>query len=103
MIRGVIVHLTGEQPFIADIETMPAAGDTALICTNIRLGSGKRPNYIDRGDSWFIFPLAEIHFIEVPAAALEGVDAPRLGAGEEPQPEPELELDEDFLRRIREA
>ena len=40
MIRNVILHLHGEQPMKADIESLPSAEDAGLLCTNLRTLEG---------------------------------------------------------------
>ncbi len=103
MIRGAVVHLLNDQPLLADLLEAPVASDTGLLCTNLRTKGGQRPTYVDRMDSTFFFPYAQIRFIEMPT---EGAAASEGGATAEGAVEPEpadLELDEDFLRRIREA
>ena len=104
MIRRVVVHMQGEQPLLADIQALPTASDAALVCTNLRTASGQRPTFIDHTDSWFVIPLGLIRFVEIPAQALAGSELPALESALEPAPElEELDVDEDFLRRIREA
>ena len=132
MIRNVVVHIANEQPLIADLFDLPVASDAGLLCTNLRAMDGKRPVFVDRIESTFFFPYRVIRFLEIPPGAIErhlaegerpdfvvrgaddayvgdpGSHLPSVvvaGAGEEPDDEPELELeiDEDFLRRIREA
>ena len=110
MIRGAIVHMNGEQPFLVDLREMPTSSDAALVFTNARMPNGKRPTFIDHADSWIVLPIGQLRFLEVPAHSLgeeSGAERPpvaaaagpgRAGAGDE-----DLELDEDFLRRIREA
>ena len=97
--------MAGEQPFIADIQALPTPSDACLVCTNVRLPGGKKPSYIDHSDSWFLFPLLHIRFIEIPADPAQRQDAPLLpaGVGADGDGLGELELDEDFLRRVREA
>jgi hypothetical protein len=97
MFRAVI-HPLSDQPLVVDIEVMPTATDNALVCFNVRTIDGKRPKFIDRKNSTFIFPLASIRFVEVYSgeAGVEG----EPGAEAEPE---ELEIDEEFLRRVREA
>ena len=104
MIRGAVVHMTGEQPLLVDLETMPSASDVALVCTNMRDTSGKRPSFIDAIDSTFVIPYVHIRFVEIPIEAL-GDQALGLSAAYEHEgdEEPELELDEELLRRVREA
>lgn len=104
MIRGAVVHMIGEQPLLVDLESMPSPADVVLVCTNMRNTSGKRPSFIDAIDSTFVIPYAQIRFLEIPVEAL-GDQALGLSAAYEPEgdEEPELELDEDLLRRVREA
>jgi hypothetical protein len=104
MIRNVVIHLLSEQPVIADLLEAPTPGDVSLLCTNLRTLDGKRPVFIDRIDSTFVFPYLHIRFIEIrpdPSVA----SAARAGEAEAPAAadEADLEIDEDFLRRIREA
>lgn len=115
MIRNVVIHMVGDQPLVADLFELPTAGDQALLCTNLRTLTGKRPVFADHVESVFLFPYAHIRFVEIPpgsqgaaegatgdAATAAGAAAP--DAEPEPaEPEPDLELDEDFLRRIREV
>jgi hypothetical protein len=105
MIRNAVVHLTGQQPVVADLEQMPLPTDIGIVCTNVRYADGKKPNFINHTESTFLFPMAHIFFIEIPAADIRR-DLPALQAGDFGSEEEELldlEPDEDFLRRIREA
>jgi hypothetical protein len=104
MIRGAVLHMLGEQPLLVDLESTPLASDVALVCTNLRDTSGKRPTFIDAIDSTFVIPYAQIRFLEISVES-QGDQALGLSAAYEPEveEEPELELDEDLLRRVREA
>jgi hypothetical protein len=95
MIRAV-VHLLGDQPVVADVLEDPKPGDVSLICTNVRTLDGRRPVFIDRSESRFVFPYATIRFVEIPSGA------PPAREAEVSEPE-DLEIDEDFLRRVRDA
>ena len=111
MIRNVVIHITNEQPLLADLYEMPTAADVSLVCTNIRMLDGKKPIFIDHSTSVFVFPYLNVRFIEILASAATGMS----GAGddvdgttgdqpaEDAEPEADLELDEDFLRRIRDV
>jgi hypothetical protein len=94
MIRAVI-HPLSDQPLIVDIEELPSASDISLICKHVRTLDGKKPKFIDRANSTFVFPFASIRFLEVYSG--EAIEAEA-----EAEPE-ELEIDEEFLRRVREA
>ncbi len=105
MIRNVVVHMQGDQPFIADLEALPTPSDAALVCTNIRLAGGKKPTFIDHSESTFLFPLLHVRFVEIPptAEAIEEAAQLTARAGADTDSSQELELDEDFLRRVRDA
>lgn len=98
-----ILHLTGDQPLSVDLLEMPTPQDLAVVCTNVRTMDGKRPVFIDYISSTFVFPMAMVRFVEVPQAAAEEERVAGLVAlAEQAEPE-DLEIDEDFLRRVREA
>ena len=110
MIRDVVIHVSNEQPLLADLYSIPVATDVTLVCTNLRTMNGKRPVFADHLDSVFIFPLIHIRFVEIPPGADQRAGALPSGAEARPSegepeaaPEPELEIDEDFLRRVREV
>lgn len=102
MIRDAVLHLLNDQPLLVDLFEEPKPADRGLVCTNVRTTGGLRPTYIDRSDSTFVFPYAQVRFLEIhPAGAAGAVEAePAIAEPIEPE---ELDLDEDFLRRIREA
>ena len=69
--------------------------------------NGKTPIFIERREASFLFPLGQIRFVEIPepvAPQRLETESPETAA-DTPVPVelPELEVDEDFLRRIREA
>ena len=112
MIRNAVIHISNEQPLLADLYAMPVSTDASLVCTNIRMLDGKKPIFIDHATSVFVFPYLHIRFIEImPGAATGMPDAPEDDVPaavapesiEDAEPEVELELDEDFLRRIRDV
>ncbi|MEO8469217.1 MAG: hypothetical protein ABI573_06070 [Chloroflexota bacterium] len=107
MIRNAIVHLFNDQPIMVDLFALPEASDAGLLCTNLRSIDGRKPVFIERSDSRFIFPYQHIRFVEV-----VNEDEVAAGPGSVPvespiaAPDPieeDLEIDEDFLRRVREA
>jgi hypothetical protein len=100
MVR-VVVHLLNDQPVVADVAEEPKPGDVILICTNLTTLDGRRPVFIDRSDSTFVFPYATVRFVEIPSGA-GPVRAVEEAAAKADEAE-ELEIDEDFLRRVRDA
>jgi hypothetical protein len=99
-----ILHLLNDQPLTVELLGEPTATDAAIVCTNVRTIDGKRPVFIDFTDSTFIFPMAMVRFVEIPTGAGEGERArAAAAAAEEAEETEDLEIDEDFLRRVREA
>lgn len=109
LIRNAVLHINNEQPLLADLYSIPQASDVAVLCTNLRELNGKRPVFADHIESVFLFPLVHLRFIEMaPGAVSESADLerPEQPAGlpvPTTEPEADLEIDEDFLRRVRDA
>ena len=78
MIRNVVLHLQGELPMKADIESLPTAADAGLLCTNLRTMEGRKPLSTEFLDSVFLVPYNVIRFIEITRESIEmaglGVD-----------------------------
>jgi hypothetical protein len=107
MIRNAVLHINNEQPLLADLFTVPAASDVAVLCTNLRTLNGKRPVFADDSASVFLFPLAHLRFIEIlPGTVDAGGGLPDVGLEVVPETsdlDGELEIDEELLRRVRDA
>jgi hypothetical protein len=114
MIRDVVLHINNEQPLRADLFEFPEPDAVLLRCTNVRTLNNTRPVFVDDLNSIVFFPMLHLRFIEVlPKSQAEANLS--LGPGEtpipiaaaaptpEPEPEEDLEIDEDFLRKVREA
>lgn len=101
-VTRAILHLTNDQPLAVDLIETPSPGDIAVICTNIRTIDGKKPVFIDFATSTFVFPMLGIRFLEILNTAGEGAESAPSTAATPGEPE-DLEIDEDFLRRVREA
>jgi hypothetical protein len=70
VIRNVVIHVSNEQPLLADLFSVPSPADVGLVCTNIRTIDGKKPIFIDHTDSTFFFPNLHIRFLEIPNAEI---------------------------------
>ena len=107
MIRNVVLHLLNEQPLLIDVFATPTPSDTALVGTNLRTMSGTRPLFASRSDATFVFPYAHVRFVELPTGSGDGAalnaELALQPARAEPGAEPEPDLDEEFLRRVRDA
>ncbi len=101
VIRDAVIHLLNEQPLVADLPEMPAPGDIALHCTNLRMMNRKPPIFVDDGASSFVFPFSQIRFVEIPHGAKVAQERPP-GLPEHATDPQDLELDEELLRRVRE-
>ena len=103
MLRAIL-HLMNDQPLAVDLLEEPKASDLAVVCTNVRTIDGKRPVFIDYSNSTFVFPMAMIRFVEVPLSTAEHErNAGLVALAAEAEEAEDLEIDEDFLRRVREA
>lgn len=120
MLRNAVLHISNEQPLLADLFELPGPTDVALRLTNLRSLDGKRPIFVDDSKSVFVFPCHRVSFVEIPpqamaGSAVDGSDVAEtlpvpVAAGvpgglpaETAAEDDELEIDEDFLRRIREV
>ncbi len=106
LVRGAVIHLANEQPLVVDLFGYPGPGDVTVICTNARSTTGKRPIWADHSDSIFYFPWTQIRFLEVPPdrnAPLAQPPAADSGVAVRDAAEESEEIDEEFLRRVRDA
>ena len=115
MIRGAVIHFASEQPLVCDLRLLPSPADVTITITNLRYVDGRKPSFIDHVESWFVYPLSGLRFIEIPAAAMGDSDLPALPAGElsETATAPDTVDDiedpvdaaaaDELLRRMREA
>jgi hypothetical protein len=97
-----ILHLLNDQPLAAELLQEPHPSDSSLICTNLRTIDGKKPVFIDFSTSTFLFPMSAVRFIEILRTSEDGERMTPAVADQAAEPE-DLEIDEDFLRRVREA
>ena len=103
MIRAIL-HLRNDQPLVVDLLEAPTQSDFTIVCTNVKTVDGKRPVFIDFSTSTFVFPMAMVRFLEIPQAADEAERArPAASTAAAAEEADDLEIDEDFLRRVREA
>jgi hypothetical protein len=107
-IRDAVIHMANDQPLVVDLFGIPEAYSTGIVCTNVRTLDGKRPVFIDDSASTFFFPWAQVRFLEMPPSG-DGpalLQAPGTASASGPrgaEPDADLEIDEDFLKRVREA
>ena len=61
----VVVHVVGEEPFLAEIEELPAPSDQSVTFVNPRSRNNKPLHYVEDQTISVIFPWHRISFIEV--------------------------------------
>jgi hypothetical protein len=114
VIRDVVLHINNEQPLRADLFEFPEPDAVLLRCTNVRTLNNTRPVFVDDLNSIVFFPMLHLRFIEVlPKSQAEAnlslgpgetpIPIPAAAPAPEPEPEEDLQIDEDFLRKVREA
>ncbi|MEI8165923.1 MAG: hypothetical protein WCG26_06075 [Chloroflexales bacterium] len=65
MAKTVILHLTSEDPVLADIDQEPLTTDLFIRVTNMRKRDGKPVPYLAAGVQAVIFPWHRVTFIEL--------------------------------------
>ena len=61
----VVVHVHNEEPFLADLEDLPAPNATFIYVTNPRMRDHKPVPWATDRLSAAIFPMARVNFLEV--------------------------------------
>ncbi len=65
MSYSLIVHVTGEDPIIGEVDEMPKTNDTLVMLNNPRRKDGKDLHYIQGNVVKVLWPMARVNFIEV--------------------------------------
>jgi hypothetical protein len=65
MATTVIVHVMGEDPFLAEVEALPGPSDQSVTLLNPRRRDNKPLHYLERETISVVFPLHRINFIEI--------------------------------------
>lgn len=65
MAYTVIVHVTNEDAFLAEIDTLPQPGDSVLIIRNARKKDGKPLQQHDTETVMAIYPWTRVTFVEI--------------------------------------
>ncbi len=71
MAHSVIIHISGEQPILGEVEELPKPTDTLLTVNNPRLRDGKDIHYIEHNAIKVIWPIDKITLIEILESADE--------------------------------
>lgn len=65
MAKTIILHLSGEDPVLADIDQEPQPSDAFIKVFNMRKRDGKPIAYLAAGVQSVIFPWHRITFVEM--------------------------------------
>jgi hypothetical protein len=65
MALTVVVHISNEDPIMADLDALPSPNDTIVILHRPRRRDGKDIHYLQSDVISVIWPLNQITFIEV--------------------------------------
>ncbi|HAY84450.1 MAG TPA: hypothetical protein DCY42_05865 [Chloroflexi bacterium] len=66
MTINVILHISGEEPIVGEIDEMPIPSDNILIVKNPRKRDGKDLTYITADEvSFVIWPWDKVNFLEI--------------------------------------
>ncbi len=65
MATTVIVHISNEDPIVAEMDDLPATGDTNVTLHSPRRRDGKDVPYLSSDVVMMILPLSQISYIEV--------------------------------------
>ncbi|MEE9216104.1 MAG: hypothetical protein V3U32_01595 [Anaerolineales bacterium] len=67
----VLIHLTGEDPVLGEVDELPAPTDTAVTVNNPRRRDGKDLPYIDGNVVTVVWPMHRVTFMEILPTAEE--------------------------------
>ncbi len=61
----IIIHPTGEEPIIGEVEELPKATDLSITLNSPRKLDGKELHYLSENVLTVIWPMSRLNFIEV--------------------------------------
>ena len=61
----VLVHLSGEDPVVGEVEDLPTTTDTTVTLNNPRRRDGKDLPYVQGNVVTVVWPMHRINFIEI--------------------------------------
>jgi hypothetical protein len=65
MTLDIIIHLTNEDPILAEMEELPDPTHQCIVVTNPRRRDNRPLHYVTEGAASFVFPWNRISFIEI--------------------------------------
>ncbi len=67
----VLVHLSGEDPVVGEIDELPTPTDTTITVNNPRRRDGKDLPYLEGNVVTVVWPMHRINFVEILPTAEE--------------------------------
>jgi hypothetical protein len=61
----IIIHPTGEEPIIGEVEQLPESTDITIMINSPRKIDGKELHYLSENVLTVIWPISRLNFIEV--------------------------------------
>ncbi|MGD8813697.1 MAG: hypothetical protein PVI78_04395 [Anaerolineales bacterium] len=61
----VLLHLTGEDPILGELDELPSQGATVIRVNNPRRRDGKDLHYLEGEVVTVIWPMRSVNFIEI--------------------------------------
>ncbi len=61
----LVIHVSGEEAVVAEIEELPSQDATMITVKNPRRMDGKDLHYLDENVTTVIWPIIRINFIEI--------------------------------------
>jgi hypothetical protein len=61
----IVLHVSGEEAVVAEIEELPALDATMVMVKNPRRMDGKDLHYLDENVVTVIWPVSRLNFIEI--------------------------------------
>ena len=75
--HSLLIHISGEEAILAEVEELPKTTDTAIYCINPRRRDGKELHYVLSEVQTIYLPIHRIIFAEVmPSGAEEEIISP---------------------------
>ena len=65
MPQTVQIHITNEEPIVAEIENLPAPSDTLLMAMNPRTRDGKDLRFLAPNVTTLILPVNRLNYIQL--------------------------------------
>jgi hypothetical protein len=71
---NVLIHISGEEAIVGEIEGLPEPTDQVLIVSNVRYRDGRDVSYLLPETDTVVYPWANIHCVEIlPSEAEETI------------------------------